>query len=231
MDAEIYSKQFYQSLGEISKSYKLKYSKTAFCVYKNLGDVFWSASFLCPSFLRDGQLEINVTNCLKPCAFDVVQFAIIDPEKKHRITDSLRVNASFKAGALQIEAKTYRLTCGDPDCFSLTVDAMVRTILEELIEKRTAFLSAVEKDGGLIQYLAHHWEEKPLEGGMAYLCKHDYIAAKRCFELAEEAHNIWLKSIGAAGRYLHLIFIDYCKALQAGLEWTEALVENGLPGV
>jgi len=106
----------------------------------------------------------------------------------------------------------------------------VRTIFDSLLEKRAVFLTSVIKnDGGLSPYLINHWEDFPLEAGMACLCKSDYAGAKRCFESAEKRQCIWIKSIGKPGRYLHLIYIDYCKAKESGIEWTEALVVNGLP--
>lgn len=228
MDANTYSTLFFNTLELISKYYDLKYSKRAFCAYQRLGEVFWSADFLCGSFLVDGQLKVTVYNEIKHCDFDPIQFSIIDPGKKHRITDALRVNASFAAGSLQIDSKTYYFPCGDTADFANKVEGYVRSIFDELLEKRTEFLtSAMSNDGGLLPYLMNHWEDIPLEAGMAYLCKSDYNGAKRCFALAERKRCIWRKSIGKAGRYLHLIFIDYCKAMQSDIEWTDDLVVNG----
>lgn len=75
----------------------------------------------------------------------------------------------------------------------------------------------------------NHWKEFPFEAGMAYLCKNDYRATKRCFELAEKNHCIVTKSIGEPGRYLHLVFIDYCKAMLSGVTWSDDLAANGFP--
>lgn len=228
MDAQTYAALFWTNLELISKSYNMKYSKRAFRVYQRLENVFWSAAFFCGSFLVDNQLKITVNNRVKLYESDAIQFSIIEPGKKHRITDALRVNASFAAGSLQIDTNTYYFPCGDPADFADKVEGYVRTILDDLVEKRTAFItSAIQNDGGLSQYLMNHWEDIPLDAGMAYLCKGDYHAARRCFELAEKKRCIWMKSIGKPGRYLHLIFIDYCKAMESGVEWTEALVENG----
>lgn len=228
MEAETYERLFLTSLEMVSKSYNIKYSKAAFCAYQKIGDDFWSASFLCDVFLVDGQLKITVNSELKPCGFDEIQFSIIDPTKKHRITDALRVSASFAAESLQIDSKIYYFPCGDPTDFADRVEGYVRDILDELFEKRTAFLtSAMANDGGLLPYLMNHWQDIPLEAGMAYLCKNDYDGAIQCFELAEKKQIIWRKSIGRPGRYLHLIFIDYCKAMQSGVEWSDDLVVNG----
>ncbi len=229
MDAQTYAALFWKSLELISKSYHIKYAKRAFCAYERLENVFWSADFFCGSFLADGQLKITVNSHVKPYEFDVIQFSIIDPQKSHRITDALRVNASFAAESLQIDSTTYYLPCNDPADFADRAEGYVRGIFDDLLEKRTVFLTSVMQiDGGLLPYLMNHWEDIPLEAGMAYLCKSDYDGAKRCFELAEKKRCIWLKSIGKPGRYLHLIFIDYCKAMGSGVEWTEALVVNGL---
>lgn len=228
MEACEYSTLFYDSLELISKSYHMKYSKRAFCAYQKLEDVFWEATFLCGSFLVDGQLKVTVTNKIKHCDFDAIQFSIIEPGKNHRITDALRANASFAAGALQIDSRIYYLPCGDTADFAGKAAEYVRAILDDLLGRRTEFLtSALSNDGGLLPYLMNHWEEIPLEAGMAYLCKGDYNGAQRCFELAERKQCIWRKSIGRVGRYLHLIFIDYCKAMQSGIEWTDTLVVNG----
>jgi len=228
MDAQMYAALFFKALELISKSYNMKYTKRAFCAYERLEDVFWSANFLCGSFLADGQLKITVNSQVKPCEFDVIQFSIIDPQKPHRITDALRVNAAFAAGSLQIDSTTYSFPCNDPAGFSDRAEGYTRAIFDDLLEKRTAFLtSAAQIDGGLSPYLMNHWKDVPLEAGMAYLCKSDYDGARRCFELAEKKQRIWMKSIGKPGRYLHLVFIDYCKAMESGVEWTEALVENG----
>jgi len=225
MDAQAYATLFLKSLEQISKSYNIKYSKRAFCAYERLENIFWSANFLYGSFLVDGQLKITVNSQVKPYEFDVVQFSIIEPEKPHRITDSQRVNASFAAGSLQIDSNIYYFPCNDPVDFSERAEGYVRTIFDDLLKKRTIFLTSVMKsDGGLLPYLMNHWEDIPLEAGMAYLCKGDYAGAKRCFELAEKKQRIWMKSIGKPGRYLHLIFIDYCKAMESGVEWTKALL-------
>lgn len=230
MDAYRYETLFWKSFELISKSYNIKYVKRAFCAYERLGNIFWSANFLCGSFLVDGQLKITVNSLVKPCEFDVIQFSIIEPQKNHRITDALRVNASFAAGSLQIDSNIYYFPCGDPADFAEKATGYVRTIFDDLLERRAAFLSSImQNDGGLLQYLMNHWEDMPLEAGMAYLCQSDYNGAIRCFELAEKEQRIWMKSIGKPGRYLHLIFIDYCKAMQSDVEWTEALVENGFP--
>lgn len=230
MEAGTYATRFWDTLEPLSKSYNTKYSKRAFCAYQKLGETFWSATFFCGSFLVDGQLKVTVNSRIKHCDFDAVQFSIIEPGKKHRITDALRVNASFAAGSLQIDSKTYYFPCGDIAAFVDKVEGYVRAIFDDLIEKRGTFLtSAMSNDGGLLPYLMNHWEEIPLEAGMAYLCKSNYNGAKRCFELAERKQCIWQKSIGKPGRYLHLIFIDYCKAMQSDIEWTDALVMNGLP--
>lgn len=230
MEVKTYSTLFLNSLEMISESYNVKYSKRAFSIYQKIGNDFWIASFLCGFFLVDGQLKITVTSQIKPYGFDEIQFSIIDPAKKHRITDALRVNASFAAGSLQIDSKIYYLPCGDPTDFADKVKGYVRDILDELFEKRTAFLtSATANDGGLLPYLMNHWQDIPLEAGMAYLYAKDYSSARQCFELAEKKHIIWLKSIGRAGRYLHLIYIDYCKAMQSGVEWSDDLVVNGFP--
>ena len=114
--------------------------------------------------------------------------------------------------------------------FANKAEGYVRAIFDDLFEKRATFLtSAMTNDGGFLPYLMNHWEDIPLEAGMAYLCKSDYDGARRCFELAEKTQCIWQKSIGKPGRYLHLIFIDYCKAMQSNIEWTDALVVNGFP--
>ena len=229
MDATTYSTLFFNGLEMISKSYNMKYSKKAFCAYQKLGDNFWSASFICRSFLVDGQLEVTVDSCIKPCAFDAIQFSIIEPGKNHRITDMLRVNASFAARPLQIDSKTYYLPCDNPANFSATLDENLRIIFSDLIEKRTTFLTSnVSNDDGLLPYLFAHQADFPFESGMAYLCKDDYNAAKQCFELAEKSNSIVTKSIGKPGRYLHLVFIDYCIAMQSGIEWSDYLVANGL---
>lgn len=83
------------------------------------------------------------------------------------------------------------------------------------------------KNGGLMSYLMNHREDYPFEGGMAYLCKGDYSTAKRCFELVEDKNCIVTKSIGKAGRYLHLVYIDYCKAMLSGIQWSDDLAVNG----
>lgn len=230
MEAGTYATQFWDTLESISKSYDTKYSKRAFCVYQKLGEAFWSAKFLCGSFLVDGKLKVTVYSQIKHCDFDAIQFSIIDPGKKHRITDALRVNASFAAGALQIDSKTYYFPCSDIADFADKAEGYVRAIFDDLFEKRAIFLtSAMTNDGGFLPYLMNYWEDIPLEAGMAYLCKGDYNGAKRCFELAEKKQCIWQKSIGKPGRYLHFIFIDYCKAMQSNIEWTDALVVNGFP--
>ena len=230
MEASTYSTLFFNSLELISKSYNMKYSKRSFCAYQKLGEVFWKASFFCGSFLVDGQLKVTVQNQIKHCDFDAIQFSIIEPGKKRRITDALRVNASFAAGSLQIDSKTYYFPCDDTADFAGKADGYVREILDALLAKRTEFLtSALSNDGGLLPYLTNHWRDIPLEAGMAYLCESDYNGARRCFELAEKKQHIWQKSIGKSGRYLHLIFIDYCKAMQSGIEWTDDLVVNGFP--
>lgn len=230
MEANAYIALFLNSLEAVSKSYGLQYSKKAFCAYQKLGDIFWSANFICGFFLVDGRLKITVSNRIKPCEFDAMQFSIIEPGKRRHITDALRVSASFAAGSLQIDSKTYYFPCGDPADFVDRAEGYVRAVFDDLLEKRTAFLASVmSNDGGLLPYLMNHWEDIPLEAGMAYLCKHDYNGARRCFESAEKKHCIWMKSIGRPGRYLHLIFIDYCKATQTGIAWTETLVTNGFP--
>lgn len=228
MDATIYRTLFFNSLEPISKSYNAKYSKNAFCTYQRLGDIFWSANFNCGFFLVDGQLEVRVINRLKPCDFDEIQFAVIDPEKKHRIIDTTRITASFAAKSLQIDSKTYYFPCGDPTDFADKVEGYARAVFDELLEKRTAFLTSVMSTyGGFLPYLTRHWEDFPFEAGMAYLCKGDYSTAKRCFELVEEKNCIVTKSIGHAGRYLHLVYIDYCKAMLSGIQWTDELAVNG----
>lgn len=230
MDATTYSSLFFNSLELISKSYDLKYSKNAFCAYQKVGDVFWSASFICRSFLVDGQLKVTVNSRIKPYGIDEIQFSIIGPEKKHRVTDAMRVNASFAAESLQINSEIYYFPCGDLADFTAKVEGYVRDIFDDLLKKRTTFLTSVmSSDGGFLPYLMNHWEDIPLEAGMAYLCNKDYSSARKCFELAEKKQLVWLKSIGKPGRYLHLIFIDYCKAMQSGIEWTNSLVEEGLP--
>lgn len=228
MDASPYTTSFLNNIEMVSKLYNIKYSKTAFCAYQKLGDVFWSASFICGFFLVDGQLKITVSNRLKPSESDIIQFSIIDPSKKHRITDAMRVNASFAAESLQIGSKIYYFPCDDPADFSNKAEGYARNIFDDLLEKRTAFLSSIMSDGGLLSYLISCWETFPLEAGMAYLCMHDYNNAKLCFEFAEKKHCFWTKSIGRPGRYLHHIFIDYCKAMQADIDWTDRLVVNGL---
>lgn len=50
MEANTYTALFFNSLEMVSKSYHFKYSKKAFCAYQKLGDVFWSASFICGFF-------------------------------------------------------------------------------------------------------------------------------------------------------------------------------------
>lgn len=228
MDATTYRTLFFSSLEPISKSYNMKYSKNAFCTYQRLGDIFWSASFHCGFFLVDGQLEVRVINRLKPCDFDEIQFAVIDPEKKHRIIDTTRVTASFASKSLQIDSKTYCFPCDDPVDFADKVEGYVRSIFDDLVEKREAFLTSVMSiDGGLSPYLMNHREDYPFESGMAYLCKGDYSAAKRCFELVEEKNCIVTKSIGHAGRYLHLVYIDYCKAMLSDIPWSDDLAVNG----
>ncbi len=118
----------------------------------------------------DGQFEVTVDHQVKPCDFDTMQFSIIEPGKKRRITDALRVNASFAAGSLQIDLNTYHFPCGDPADFAGKVDGYVRAIFDELFEKRTAFLTFVtQNDGGLLPYLMNHWEDILLEAGMAHL--------------------------------------------------------------
>ena len=230
MEAWAYSALFFNTLERISKSLNIKYSKRAFCAYQKLEEAFWSANFLCGNFLVDSQLKVTVNNEIKHCDFDAIQFSIIDPGKKHRITDATRVNASFAAASLQIDSKIYYFPCSNTADFANKVEGYVRAIFDDLLEKRTEFLtSAMSNNGGLLPYLMNHWEDIPLEAGMAYLCKSDYNSAKRCFELAEKKRCIWLKSIGKAGRYLHLIFMDYCKAMQSDIEWTDDLVVNGLP--
>lgn len=228
MGATTYRTLFYNSLGQISKSYHMKYSKNNFCAYHRLEDNFWSANFNCGFFLADGQLEVKINSQIKPCDFDVIQFAVIDPEKKSRITDAMRATASFAAKSLQIDLKTYYFPCGDPADFADKVQGYVRAVFDDLLEKRTAFLTSImSTDGGLSLYLMNRWEDFPFEAGMSYLCKGDYSAAKRCFELVEEKNCIVTKSIGKAGRYLHLVFVDYCKAMLSGVEWTDDLAVNG----
>lgn len=228
MEAETYERLFLTILEMVSESYNLKYSKRAFSVYQKVGNAFWSASFICGFFLVDGQLKITVTNQLKPYGFDEVQFSIIDPTKKHRITDAMRVNASFAAASVQIDSKIYFFPCGDPTDFADKVEGYVRNIFDELFERRNAFLtSAMANDGGLLPYLMNHWQDIPLEAGMSYLYAKDYSSARQCFELADKKHIICSKCIGSPERYLHLIFIDYCKAMQSGIEWSDDLVVNG----
>lgn len=230
MEAATYRTLFFNCIEPITKSYGIRYSKNAFCAYQRLGDILWSASFNCGFFLVDGQLEVKVDSRLKPCDFDPMQFSIIDSGKRHRITDALRVTASFAAKSLQIDTKTYYFPCGDPADFADKTEGYVRAILDDLLEKRATFLtSVVSNDGGLSPYLMNHWEDFPYEAGMAYLCKGDYRAAKQCFELVEKKQCIVMKSIGKPGRYLHLIFIDYCKAMQSGVTWTDDLAVNGFP--
>lgn len=229
MDAHTYAALFWKSLEEISRSYHMKYAKRAFCLYERLEDIFWSAKFLCGSFLTDGQLKITVNSRVKPYAFDVKQFSILEPQKSHRITDALRVTASFAAGSLQIDTATYYFPCSNPADFAEWAEGYVRRILDDLLEKRAAFLTSVmQGEGDLSLYLMNRWEEYPLEAGMACLCKGNYARAIQCFELAEKKQRIWMKSIGRPGRYLHLIFIDYCKAMESGTAWTEELVAEGL---
>lgn len=228
MGTTTYRTLFFNSLESISKSYSMKYSKNAFCTYQRLGDIFWSANFNCGFFLVDGRLEVKINSQIKPCDFDEIQFAIIDPEKKHRITDTMRVTAAFATESLQIDSKTYYFPCGDPAGFADKVEGYVRIVFDDLLDKRTAFLTSVmSTDGGLSLYLMSRWEDYPFEGGMAYLCKGDYSAAKRCFELVGEKNCIVTKSIGNAGRYLHLVYIDYCKAMLSGVPWTDELAVNG----
>lgn len=228
MDATTYRSLFFSSLEPTSKAYDMKYSKNAFCAYQRHGDIFWNAAFHCGFFFVDGQLEVKVFNRLKPCGFDEIQFAVIDPEKNHRIVDATRVTASFAAESLQIDTKTYYFPCGDPADFADKVEGYVRAVFDELLEKRTTFLTSVmSTDGGLLPYLTNHWEDHSFEGGMAYLCKGDYNVAKRCFELVEEKKCIVTKSIGKPGRYLHLVYIDYCKAMLTGVSWTDELAVNG----
>ncbi len=230
MEAKTYITLFLNSLEMVSKSYNTKYSKKVFCVYQKIGNVFWSANFIYGFFLVDGQLKITVNSQLKPYGSDEVQFSIIEPKKKHRITDALRVNASFAAESLQIDSEIYYFPCGNPADFTDKVEGYVRNIFNDLLKKRTTFLtSVVSDDGGLLPYLMNHWKDVPLDAGMAYLCKNDYNGARQCFELAEKKQLIWTKSIGRPGRYLHLIFIDYCKAMQSGVEWSDDLVSNGFP--
>lgn len=229
MEAGTYAALFWDALESVSQSYPIKYSKRAFCVYQKLGDVFWSAQFFCGSFLEDGQLKVTVSSGVKHCAFDAMQFSVIEPGKKRRITDALWVQASFAAGPLQIDGKTCRFPCASPEAFAARAGAHVRDILDGLLEQRTEFLASVSsKDGGLLSWLAERWEEMPLEAGMACLCREDYGGAVRCFELARQRQCIWRKSVGRPGRYLHLVFLDYCKVMQSGVEWTEDLVVNGL---
>lgn len=140
----------------------------------------------------------------------------------------MRVTASFAAESLQIDSKTYYFPCGDPADFADKVQGYVRTVFDDLLEKRTVFLTSImSTDGGLSLYLMNRWEDFPFEAGMSYLCEGDYSAAKRCFELVEEKSCIVTKSIGKAGRYLHLVFVDYCKAMLSGVEWTDDLAVNG----
>ena len=60
MEATTYRAMFFNRLGPVSKAYNMKYSKNAFCAYQRLGDVFWSAKFMCNYFLVDSKLEVTV---------------------------------------------------------------------------------------------------------------------------------------------------------------------------
>lgn len=227
MDAAAYSKQFYERLGELSRASGMKYSKNSFCAYQRLGDVFWSAHFLCGFFLRDGQLEVTVFSQVKPLDFDIVQFSVIDPKETHCVTDAQRVNAAFAARGLLIGKTVYRLACDSPAGLKAE---QVRATLLEVIKERDAFLGSQALERGLPAYLAENWDKHPYEAGLAHLCGKDWEAAERCFRLAGETGRYEQKSLGGPGRYLHLVFIDYCKAMRAGAAWSEELSENGFPG-
>lgn len=223
MDAETFRKEFYDRLALLSREFRLKYSKGSFCAYEKLGDLLWSASFLCGFFLRDGRLEVTAVSRVKPLAFDGVQFSVIDPGKSRRITDLQRATAAFAARALTISKTVYRLPCDDPG----RIGEEARAMLQGLVKERDGFLGSQALGGGLPAYLIEHWEKHPYEAGLACLCEGDYDTAKRCFELAGEKGDYEQKSIGRPGRYLHLVFADYCKAMLSGVEWTEELAENG----
>lgn len=227
MDTAAFRKGFYSRLEEFSKASGLKYSKNSFCAYSRMGEIFWKAEFLCGFFLRDGQLEVTVVSRVKPLDFDAVQFSVIDPGKPRRITDTQRVTASFAARGLPIGKTVCRLPCAGPaDPGEEQVQAVLRGVLEE----RDSFLGSQALEGGLSAYLVDHWEKHPYEAGMAHLCGGDWDAAERCFRLAGETGRFDQLSIGRPGRYLYLLFIDYCRAMRAGASWSEELAVNGFPG-
>lgn len=227
MDAADHSKQFYSHLGPLSKRFGMKYSKGAFSLYQRLGDVFWQTVLLCDFFLRDGRLEVTAVSRVKPLAFDEVQFAVIDPGKTHRVTDAQRATAAFAARALLIGKTVYRL----PRAGSAQIEEeQVSDMLLEIVKERDDFLGSAALGRGLSAYLMEHWEKYPYEAGLACLCGGDYDAARRHFQLAGEKGCFEQKSLGRPGRYLHLVFIDYCKAMLSGVEWRSELAENGFSG-
>lgn len=227
MDASNFSKQFYSHLGPLSKGFGMKYSKGAFSLYQRLGDVFWRTELLCGFFLRDGRLEVTAVSRVKPLSFDEVQFAVIDPGKTHRVTDAQRVAAAFAARALLIGKTVCRLPCAGS---AQIEEEQVRAMLLGIIKERDDFLGSAALGRGLSAYLMEHWEKYPYEAGLAHLCQKDWSAAARCFRLAGEKGCFEQKSIGRPGRYLHLVFIDYCRAMLSGVEWRSELAENGFSG-
>ena len=227
MNIKTFKESLLSRLAEIAKPHGLKCKISMFDLYQTLGTNFWKVDIFHNPFLVNGKIELRIISSVKPLAFDNMQFSITDPGKKTRITDNLRAHGAFAVRPLVYDSRVYYFPCEEFHDGNKEIMDAAETVLGDYLSGRAAFQEKVSKESGnLMQYLADHKENFPMQAAMAYLCMNDYHAAEKCFNYAEAQKKTWHISIGS--RDYHAIFRDYCKAMQQGLNWTDTMARNGL---
>lgn len=223
---EIFFKSLYAEQKILSKEYGLKYASRFHGVYNIKDDFIWRARII-PGFLsKDNTLDLKmVVSCGAVC-FDTMLASIISPTENVQITELNHAAGIYIGPILEISEKTYHFLCDTADeAIHSTADLLIKKALEIVLDFEKEKLC---KYGDIVTYMQSLKETQPMECGFAHLVKKDYPLAENYFRYAEESCKFWHISYTSKARLLHSILIDYCYAMQKGIEWKEEYIENGL---
>lgn len=223
---EIFFKSLYTEQKNLSKKYGLKYAPRFHGVYNIENDFIWRARII-PGFLsKDNTLDLKmVVSCGAVC-FDTMLVSIISPNENRKITELNHAAGIYVGPILELSEKTYHFPCDtDDEAVHSTTDLLIKEALETISGFEKEKLS---KHGDIVTYMQSLKETQPMECGFAHLVKKDYPLAENYFRYAEESCKFWHISYTSKARLLHSILIDYCYAMQKGIEWKEEYIENGL---
>ena len=223
------------------KKYKVSVSSSRY-LYKKDGPYFWSVHFTPQGAPQDGTLPIYLYLSLKYWRFDELQLAVTHPGAAPRFTDRSRCGGGACNAPIERGTHPFPWGSGTPvrEAEHEELLLLSRNILSAALERVQALIAAAEKDyGGLGDYFIAHPEINPRLAGLALIDRGDYQGAEKVFSSIDKLPETLAFSVlsvsgtetsaDSVWRNYRDIYLDYCRAMQRGIPWTEELVRHGLP--